>query len=222
MTRLSPPNTDAGQTQGTRFCQGSQPVIGLLGGVASGKSLVALQLAEMGAWILDADRAGHDALRLPEVRGAVVERWGRGILGQDGEVDRSSLAKVVFSPSLESVKERQFLEGLTHPRIEQLLRDETKCAAASSCRAIVLDAPLLVEAGWHRFCDKLIFVDAPRQQRWERARQRGWTECELAAREGVQESLDLKRKLADVVIVNSGSPDETRSQLQRAWHYLLG
>lgn len=213
---------EAERTQPAGIRLGSAPVIGLLGGVASGKSMVARQFAELGAHVLDADRAGHEVLRTPEVKRAAVERWGGGILGPDGEIDRSSLAGIVFAPSPNGEKERSYLEQLTHPRIARRLQDEAERVAASGCRAVVLDAPLLLEAGWDRFCDKLVFVDAPCQQRRERALARGWSEMDFAFREGSQESLDSKRKRADVVVDNSGSPDQTRGQVRRAWRYLFG
>ena len=86
----------------------------------------------------------------------------------------------------------------------------------------MLDAPLLVEAGWDRFCDALVFVDAPRDRCGWRGPSRGWSEEEFAAREGAQESLDSKRRRADVVIDNSGSPEETQAQVERFWHSLIG
>ena len=86
----------------------------------------------------------------------------------------------------------------------------------------MLDAPLLLEAGWDGLCDTLVFVDAPRPLRMARAVGRGWREEEFAAREGVQKSLDSKRARADVIIDNSGSPESTRAQVERFWHTLVG
>ena len=96
-------------------------ILGLLGGVASGKSLVSRQLAERGAVVLDADRAGHEALRLPSIEEAARRRWGDAIFGPDGHIDRSRLAKIVFAPPPEGPKERIFLEALTHPEIGRRL-----------------------------------------------------------------------------------------------------
>ena len=204
------------------FSHGKIPVIGILGGVASGKSLVAGQLGEMGAGILDADRVGHEVLRMAEVKRAALERWGPGILGSDGEIERSALAKVVFAAPPDGSRERSFLEQITHPKIERRLQDEAERMAAAGCRAIVLDAALLLEAGWNRLCDTLIFVDVPRSERCRRAHRRGWSESDFAAREEVQEALDLKREHADAIIDNAGTPEGTRMQLKRVWHSLLG
>ena len=96
-------------------------ILGLLGGVASGKSLVARQLAELGAVVLDADRAGHEALRLPRIEEAARQRWGDAVFGPDGHIDRSRLAKIVFAPPPDGPRERKYLEELTHPEIGRRL-----------------------------------------------------------------------------------------------------
>jgi dephospho-CoA kinase len=197
-------------------------VIGLLGGVASGKSLVARQLAALGAGVLDADRAAHEVLRTPKIEAAARARWGAGIFGPDGRIDRSRLAQIVFSDTATAAEERKHLEHLTHSEVGLRLRGEAKRLEASGLKVAVLDVPLLLEAGWDKFCDTLLFVDAPRRLRLARARERGWNEKEFTTREGVQESLDSKRGRADVVVDNSGSPEQTRSQVDRFWRSLLG
>jgi dephospho-CoA kinase len=197
-------------------------VIGLLGGVASGKSLVARQLAELGAAVLDADRAGHEVLTQPDVESAARDRWGPGIFGPDGRIDRARVARIVFADTPQARQEREYLEQLTHPRIGRLLARQAERLRHSGAAAAVLDAPLLLEAGWDRLCDKLIFVDAPRDIRWNRAQQRGWSKEDFDAREAAQESLEVKRGRADVVLDNSGSPASTRAQVERFWRSLVG
>lgn len=197
-------------------------VVGLLGGIASGKTLVARQLAEMGACVLDADRAGHEVLEQPDVKRAAAERWGSTILGPDGRIDRRRLAEIVFAPTAEGVAERAFLQQLTHPRIARRLVEEAKRRAREGFRVAVLDAPLLLEAGWDKLCDILVFVEAPRPLRLARVQARGWSTQEFADRESVQASLDVKRLRAAWVIDNSGSPDQTREQLVRLWNRLAG
>jgi dephospho-CoA kinase len=197
-------------------------IIGLLGGVASGKSEVARQLAKRGAGVLDADRAGHEVLRLPHVEEAARQRWGEGIFGPDGHIDRSLLAKVVFSPPPKGPIERRYLEQLTHPEIGRRLAAEAQRMAAGGTKVAVLDAALILEADWDRLCEKLVFVDAPRDVRRARALARGWSEQEFAAREDAQDSLDSKRKRADVTVDNSGSLDHTEGQVERLWQSLIG
>jgi len=197
-------------------------VIGLLGGVASGKSLVAKMFAEMGAAVLDADRAGHEALRLPEVEQAARRRWGEKIFGSHG-INRAALARVVFAPAPQGPRELDYLEELTHPRITESLRRQIEQAPRTNGkRVLLLDAAVMIKAGWHRLCNKLVFVDAPREVRLARALARGWTETEFNAREAAQETLDVKRGLADLIIDNSGSPEWTKVQVNDAWHSLVG
>jgi len=197
-------------------------VIGLLGGVASGKTFVAEQLARLGASVLDADRAAHEVLRLPQIEQAVRDRWGAEVFGPDGRIDRASLARIVFADPPLGPQERKHLESLTHPEIGRLLKRQVQALAASGHRVAVLDVPLLLEAGWDRCCDKLVFVEVPRQVRLSRALARGWSEKAFAAREDAQESLDLKRMRADVVLDNSGSSEYTRAQVERFWRSLVG
>ncbi len=85
-------------------------ILGITGGVASGKSFMAEGFAKLGAGVLDADRAGHEALRMPQVEAAARQRWGEAIFGPDGHIDRARLAKIVFAPGKESEQERKFLE----------------------------------------------------------------------------------------------------------------
>jgi len=197
-------------------------VIGLLGGVASGKSLVAKELERLGAGHLDADRAGHEVLRLPRVEAAARQRWGAGVFNTAGHIDRSQLARLVFAAPPNGPRERKYLEQLTHPEIGRLLEQQARQWTAEGLPAAVLDAPLLLEAGWDKFCDTLVFVDAPREVRLGRALARGWTESEFSARENAQEPLDLKRKRADVVIDNATSFEQTREQGERFWQSLVG
>jgi dephospho-CoA kinase len=86
----------------------------------------------------------------------------------------------------------------------------------------VLDAALILEAGWDRLCNCYAFIDVPQEVRLARALQRGWTERDFAAREAAQESLDFKRAHADVIIDNSGSVEHTQDQVQRLWQFLVG
>jgi dephospho-CoA kinase len=199
------------------------PVIGLLGGIASGKTLVAKCLEELGAGVLNADRVGHEVLLEDEVKRAARQRWGDGIFAADAQIDRKALAKIVFDPSPKGREELQYLEELTHPRIGQRLSQEAQELAASGrYPALVLDAPVMLEAGWQTLCDHIVFVDAPRPARLGRALARGWTEADFTSREAAQESLDVKLRHADAIIDNSGSAESTQAQVRRLWHSLIG
>ncbi len=196
-------------------------VVGLLGGVASGKSTVARQLCEMGAESLDADRVGHEVLRLPEVERAARARWGDAVFGDDGHLSRRAVAGIVFERTSAGRQELRFLEELTHPEIGLRLARNLEEMRKRLVMVAVLDAPVMLKAGWDQLCDVIVFVDVPREERLARAKARGWSEDEFAAREGAQESLNVKRQRADVVIDNSGSPDHTRNQVRSLWHSLV-
>jgi len=197
-------------------------IIGVVGGVASGKSLVARQFEQLGAGVLGADAAGYEVLKMPEVEAAIERRFSRQVFGAEGHVDRARLAEIVFAPPPEGPRERATLEQLMHPRIGRALHGRAEALAKQACQVAVLDAPLLCEAGWDELCDKVVFVDAPRRLRQERAESRGWSKEDFTAREDVQKSLDHKRARADVVIDNTGSPESTQAQVERFWHSLVG
>jgi dephospho-CoA kinase len=197
-------------------------IIGLIGGVASGKSVVAEQFRRLGAEVLDADRVGHDVLRLSDVRDAIRKHFGDNVFGADGEVDRKALGSIVFAPPPSGPEELAVLEQLTHPEIRRRLRLKVDQLAANGVIATVLDAPVMLKAGWDKFCDVVIYIDAPDEIRRRRAQSRGWTREEFQAREAAQESLDSKRQRADFVVDNSGSEEYTQQQIERIWRSLIG
>jgi dephospho-CoA kinase len=199
------------------------PVIGILGGIASGKSFVARELQKRGAVLLSADEAGHEVLREPAVEHAAQERWGSNIFGPDGHIIRGRLADIVFAPSPDGARELAFLEQLTHPRISARLKPQLdQLLQDPQTKAVVLDAPVMIKAGWNKFCDTILFIEAPREQRVWRARQRGWSQEDFDRREAVQESLNAKRDLADVVIDNSASQEQSIAQIEKFWLSLTG
>jgi dephospho-CoA kinase len=195
--------------------------LGLVGGVASGKSVVAGCFHDLGATVLDADRAGHAVLREPDVIAALKARWGDRILDDSGQVSRREVAKIVFAR--EDAAERTFLEQLTHPRIQMRLQQElTKVQAANPPpRVVVLDAALLFEAGWETLCDKVLFVDAPRDLRLERAVSRGWSAEQFAAREAAQMPVEEKRRRSDLLIRNVRTLEDIRNVVRLTWNDLV-
>jgi dephospho-CoA kinase len=197
-------------------------IIGLLGGVASGKSYVAEQLRRLGAEVLDADRVGHEVLRLPEVKAAIRNHFGPQVFDSEGEVVRPTLAAIVFAPPPDGPRQLAVLEAITHPEIRRRLRAQTDEMAARNVPAAVLDAPVMLKAGWAEICDALVFVDAPEEMRKNRTMARGWTAQQFAAREAAQEPVAEKRRLAEFVIDNSGSAEYTYGQIERLWHSLVG
>jgi dephospho-CoA kinase len=206
----------------TRFDNINMKTLGLLGGVASGKTLVASKLQDLGAAILDADRTGHEVLRMPQVKEAARRRWGDSIFRADGEIDRKRLAAIVFARTDTGRAELAFLEKLTHPEIGRRLREELNDLAGKGVEVAVLDAPVMLKAGWDQFCDQIWFIDAPYEVRLARAKSRGWSEEEFRARELAQEPIERKRELADLVLDNSGDMEYTHRQIERFWHSLIG
>ena len=192
-----------------------KPVIGIIGGIGSGKSLVAAAFVERGGEVIAGDPLGHEALRQPDIRDRVAERWPH-VIGPDGAVDRKKLGAVVFADPAE----RRALETLVHPYIERRIAEEVAAAQADpAVTAVVLDAAILLEAGWDRHCDRVVFVDVPRETRLRRLReQRGWSEKEVQAREAAQWSLTEKQRRADVVLDNAGSPEDTARQVEQRLH----
>lgn len=191
-------------------------ILGLTGGIASGKSFVGSLLAERGAVVLDADRHAHAVLGEEAVRKAMVDRWGDAILADDGSLRRGEVARRVFGDGAEATAERRFLEGLIHPRVRQRLRAELDDAARRGVAVAVLDIPLLFEAGWADECDAVLFVDTPLEVRRQRAAERGWSAEELARREASQRPVDQKRADADVILPGANETD-ARAAVDRLW-----
>jgi dephospho-CoA kinase len=188
-----------------------KPVIGLIGGIGSGKSLVAAEFARRGGRIVSGDKAGHEALLQPTIREQIVRRFGDEVADPSGAVDRKKLGRRVFAdPS-----ERQALEALVFPYIKERLQTEIAAAqhdAQVAC--VVLDAAIMLEAGWNKACDFLVYIHAPRGVRLARlATHRGWSAKEVAARESAQMTLTDKVSYADWAIDNSGTPEETARQV---------
>jgi dephospho-CoA kinase len=190
--------------------------IGLVGGVASGKSVVGRMLVDLGAGLLKADRTGHAVLAEDvEVRETLRRRWGDSILASSGEVDRAAVARRVFADS--GADERKFLEDLLHPLIQARLNTLRDKFSTEGKPAVVLDAPLLIEAGWGPLCDFILFVDVPRDARQQRAQTRGWTEAEFARREAAQWPIEEKRRHATHIIPNFGTETELRTAVRNFW-----
>lgn len=187
------------------------PTIGLVGSIGAGKSTVAGMLAELGCVVCDSDALARESFEDPRIRQALRDRWGGRILAQDGTIDRRAIAAIVFADPAE----RAFLESLTHPWIESR-RKALFAAAPPGTRALVIDAPLLLEAGLGPRCEAILFVDAPRPTRLERVqRRRGWDAAELARREQAQWPLERKRAAATHVLVNDGSMARLRTSVGR-------
>ena len=187
-------------------------IVGVLGGIGAGKSTVTRMLADLGAVTVDADAMAHEVLDLPEVRERIESLFGREVVGRGEKVDRKALSRRVFS----NPEDLERLEGLIHPEV---LRRIEKTAAEhlrkkEKGEILVLDVPLLAESPLIRLCDRIVFVESSPEARSRRVQGRGWEPGELERRESAQRSIAEKRRLADHVIDNSGSLDETRRQVE--------
>ena len=181
--------------------RGKKPVIGILGGMYSGKSTVTAELAKLGCAVIDADSISHQLLDEKDVRAKVVRVFGKEILDDKGKIDRSALANRVFGDPAKL----ETLTGILHPlvmaRVEQLI---TQYGPQPAVRAIALDIPLLLEVGWEKRCDHIIFVDCAPPTRLERAKKTGVFEADqLKIRENLQISLDKKKRIADNIVDNN-------------------
>ena len=186
--------------------------IGLTGGIGSGKSTVARLLAERGAHVVDADVLAREALA-PGTPGlaAVVEAFGEGVLTPDGALDRQALAAVVFGdPSA-----RARLDGIVHPRVRA--RAAQIVAALPDDAVVVQDIPLLVETGQAGSFDVVLVVEADRATRVARLVGRGLPEADARARIAAQATDEQRRAVADVVLDNSGTPEQLAEQVERFW-----
>ena len=133
-------------------------------------------------------------------------------------MDRAAVAKIVFAPPPDGPEQLAYLERITHPRIGARILRRIEELKLENRVAAVLDAPLMFKAGWDKYCDIVLFIDAPLDQRLSRARRRGWTDEQYAARESAQTPVEVKRGRADVVIDNSGSIEQTLTQTRHIWN----
>ncbi|HLJ10269.1 MAG TPA: dephospho-CoA kinase [Planctomycetaceae bacterium] len=200
------------------------PVIGLVGGIGSGKSHLARQLCERHPIeIVEGDPAGHLVLHDSEVKQSLRKAFGDGIFAPDGEIDRQRLGRLVFGPSPDQIAARSQLEQFVHPKITEILTRQIALARARpDIEAVILDAALLLEAGWRHLCDAVVFIDTSLEQRLARvAKGRGWTRDDLRLREESQLPLEKKRKEADYVLENFGDGQGGLSRLEEVYARIL-
>jgi dephospho-CoA kinase len=192
-------------------------LVGLTGGIGSGKSTVARMLEERGAVVFDADLLAREAVE-PGTPGhtAVIERFGAHVLAPGGELDREALASIVFAdPSA-----RRDLEEIVHPEVRRLFADGSE-AYRDTDRIVVFSAPLLVESGMHTAFEILVVISATVATQIERLmRQRGMSEAAIRARIDAQAPLEDKAAVADFLVDNGGTLAELESQVERLWHDL--
>ena len=188
-----------------------KPIIGILGGVASGKSTVAAEFARLGCAVIDADKIAHNLLDNEDIKAKIVSCFGQSFLDAAGRIDRGKLADIVFADAGKLAKLNDIIHPLVLAEADRLT--EHYCRQ-TGIRAIVLDMPLLLEVGWHKRCRSLVFVDCEARLRVNRAAAMGIAGPEqLKIRENFQIPLDTKMKLADNVIDNNSGTSRLAGQV---------
>ena len=190
-------------------------VIGLTGGIASGKSVVSGMLAERGALIIDADKVGHEAYAPGnECYAAVVQAFGPEIVATDGSIDRKALGGKVFG----NPDERKRLEGIVWPWMKDTMKERLDAIREGGTPVVVLEAAVLIEADWIPITDEVWVVIVPPELARERVMQRNNLSAEDAdARINAQLTNDERKKHAKVVIENTGTLEELDAKVGEAW-----
>ncbi len=195
--------------------------VGLTGGLASGKSSVATFFRELGALHIDADRIAHALLGAGGGAAEdVIARFGTGIVGQGGVIDRKAIAAIVF----DNPRALADLNAIVHPKVQEAIARQLADAASAAAPppVAIVDAALLIETGMNRDLDALIVVSCDEPTQRARAVSRGGlTEEQARARIAAQAPLRDKLAVADYVIDNSGSLDATKAQVRAVWQALL-
>jgi dephospho-CoA kinase len=194
-------------------------IIGLTGGIGSGKSEIAAYLKQLGAAVIDADKVGHDIFN----RGTpcwqkVVETFGREILDSEGNINRKSLAKIVFQ-NPQAIKK---LNSITHPVILDEIKSRLLKFESEGFDTAVVEAALLIEAGWAPSMNEIWLALAPEEIILERLIKRGLSEEDARARIASQIPGENKKNQATVILVNDGSLDDLKKKVAKLWfenHY---
>jgi dephospho-CoA kinase len=226
-------------------------ILGLVGGIGCGKSLVAKLFEELGAKLIDADKIGHELLADETISKQIESYFGkkvfRKIEGVDC-IDRSELARIVFAQTESGLAGLKYLNSILHPKIHKIIGERIRFFSQNSFDSeqsnlkiqqqfedvatkiplektthrnqrlnandlIILDAPLLLETGFDKITDKIIFIESSEENRIARVLKRNWTENDLTLRESAQLPIEQKRKLADFIIVNDKTIDDIKSQI---------
>lgn len=188
-------------------------IIGILGGIGSGKSAAAAQFARLGCGIVDADRMVHELLEDEAIILEIRQFFGDDILQSDGRIDKTKLSEKVFESAENVAGINNIIHGHVLVRTEELI---SKLNSSEKVKAIVLDMPLLAEVGWEKRCDKLVFVACKSAIRAQRiGKKGGFSKNQIKKREKFQISLDSKEKIADYTIDNNSDLSALADQVFR-------
>ena len=198
---------------------GTKPIIGIIGGIGSGKSTVAAEFGKLGCKVIDADRIAHELLEKKTVKGKILKYFGPEILNTKGKIDRRKLAGIVFADAGKLASLNRVIHPLVFEKTDKLIE---KYKSQKKVKAVVLDMPLLVEVGWEKRCDELIFIDCKQKIRAKRAEKMGFNKNQLKIRENFQISLDKKAKLTDNIIQNNSGFSALVRQVADIFSYIVG
>lgn len=195
-------------------------ILGLTGGIASGKSTTAHIFENLGAKVVDADEIAHETIRIgTKAWKKIVGYFGKSILNEDSSINRTELGKIVFADK----EKRQELEEIVHPVVIKTIKKKIKELSISNFQfsTVIIDVPLLIEADLTSLVDKLIVVSAWRQTQIRRLKKNGLKGSTAKIRIDSQMPLKEKIKLADYVVRNNGSLKELERQVERIWKDIL-
>jgi dephospho-CoA kinase len=202
-------------------------VIGLVGRIGAGKSTVARMFGAEGAEVIDADALAHEALAEPDVRAAVVNRFGPEVLDAAGRLSRAALAERVFGPTPGHAAALTDLEAVVHPEVRRRIAARLAALRAAEAadgrrRVAVLDVPLLVQAGWDAACDRLVIVECEESVRRARLAARGLSPDQIAARDRAWGRSGRPALPAEKSFAVDASDDlaYTRAVVSRIWNAL--
>ena len=193
-------------------------VIGLTGGIGSGKSTVSTYLEELGAVVIDADKIGHEAFK-PHTAAwhDVVDTFGSEVVASNGEIDRARLGSIVFN----SPEKREKLNAIMHPRMKQMVSIQIANHRKKGASAVVLEAFGLIEAGWQDIVDEVWLTTSSEEKVVERLKQqRGLSDEQILSRIHSQTPNEEREKHADVIINNDGSLEEMKARVRELWERL--
>jgi len=205
-------------------------IIGLIGRIGAGKSTVAQRFAVHGAHVIDADRIAHEVLEEGDVVRQIVDRFGVDVLDADGRIRRRAVADRVFGPMPDHARALEWLEAIVRPRVRSQIEAQLAALRAREHEhdgdtVVVLDVPLLVQAGWADRCDRLVEVSCSEEIRQQRLAARHWDLAEQEAREAAWNRKFAAAGLATEKIATvdaSGDLAYTWGQVDRIWSGLSG
>lgn len=196
-----------------------KPIIGIAGGIGSGKSTVARLFGEISCLVINSDELVRQAYKDSKVKATLRKWWGSLIFDPKGEVDRAAVWRKVG----ERADDRRRLEQLVHPIVNESRERLMKSSGGDpKIVAFVWDTPLLLETGLNVHCDAVVFVEAPQELRQKRVLEaRAWNPQQLAERENLQLPLDKKREISDYVVVNTADEQYARGQVREVLSRIL-